>query len=64
MNERDNWTVDAMEDMGGDFVKALGALARRADQINLIKIKIMWPGYWAEYEEIGRDKEKKANIDE
>jgi len=64
MNERDSWTVDAMEDRGGSFVKMLGALARRADPINLSKIKNTWPEYWAKYEKIGRDKEKKANTGE
>ena len=63
MNERDNWTVDAMDDMGGSFVKALGALARHADPINLAKIKNTWPEYWEEYEQIGHDKEKKSNTD-
>ena len=53
-----------MEDMGGSFVKQLGALARRADPINLAKIKATWPEYWAEYEQIGRDKEKKSNSEE
>lgn len=64
MNERDSWTVEAMEDMGGSFVKALAALARRADSINLAKIKQAWPEYWKEYEQIGRDKEKKADSDD
>lgn len=58
MNERDSWTVDAMEKWGGDFVKHLGALARRADYGNLRKIKAVWPEYWLDYESMGRKLEK------
>lgn len=52
-NERDAWTVDAMEKYGGSFVKALAELARRADPANLALIKSTWPKYWAEYEVSG-----------
>lgn len=57
-NDRDIWTIDAMEDMGGSFVKQLGALARRADPQNLEKIKMTWPQYWEEYEQAGIKLEK------
>ena len=50
MNERDNWTCDAMERYGGSFVKTLALLARQADPLNLSKIKDTWIGYWKEYE--------------
>lgn len=58
MNERDIWTIDAMEKYGGSFVKQLGALARRADPINLQKIKTTWPEYWSEYEARGIEMER------
>lgn len=57
MNERDSWTVDAMEKRGGSFVQLLGELARAADPVNLIKIKNAWPDYWHQYEAMGRDME-------
>lgn len=65
MNERDSWTVDAMENYGGSFVQALGHLARHADPENLDKIKDTWPSYWSSYETMGLEmqmgeKEKKA----
>ncbi len=53
MNERDSWTCDAMEKFGGSFVQQLGALARRADPVNLAKIKGTWPEYWEDYEQRG-----------
>ena len=53
MNDRDIWTIDAMEQQGGSFVKALGALVRHADLNNLDRIKEAWPEYWAEYEKRG-----------
>ncbi len=58
MTDRDIWTIDAMEDRGGSFVQQLGALARRADPVNLEKIKMTWPEYWAEYERHGIEMEK------
>jgi len=58
MNERDCWTVDAMEKYGGSFVKALAELARRADPINLRKIKATWEEYWMQYEKTGIEIEK------
>lgn len=61
MNERDSWTTDAMDKFGGSFVKALGELARRADPINLLKIKAIWNEYWEQYEKMGMDLERKAN---
>ena len=53
MNERDCWTVDAMEKYGGSFMQALAALARRADPRNLGKIKLTWVSDWNEYEKVG-----------
>lgn len=53
------WTIDAMEAFGGSFVKQLGALARRADPVNLRKIKNTWQNYWTMYEKTGREMEEK-----
>lgn len=58
MNERDCWTVDAMEKYGGSFIKALANLARHADATNLEYIKTTWANNWAEYEKTGIGMEK------
>lgn len=60
MNDRDSWTVDAMEKYGGSFVKALGELARRADPVNLERIKKTWPGYWRDYEAQGKELQRET----
>lgn len=51
------WTVDAMEEVGGSFIKKLGGLARTADAFNLQKIKDTWPEYWEDYEARGKNLE-------
>lgn len=61
MDDRDIWTINAMEKYGGSFVKALGALARSADVPNLIRIKIVWVEYWIDYEKKGVILEKEEN---
>lgn len=61
MDERDCYTVDAMEKFGGSFVKVLATLARHADGFNLQKIKDAWPDYWHDYEEMGRELEKQEH---
>lgn len=50
MEEQDYKTVENMEKYGGSFVKALAECARRADPINLRKIKDTWSEYWNQYE--------------
>lgn len=61
-NERDCWTVDAMEKYGGSFVKCLSDLARCADQENLTKIKATWSGYWEQYEVMGKKMEEESDL--
>lgn len=60
MNERDSWTVDAMEKYGGGFVQHIAKLARKADPINLQKVKDAWPEYWSEYEAKGIQMQNEA----
>lgn len=55
MNEQDTLTVEAMEKYGGSFIVALANLARRADHINLAKIKAVFAEYWTRYEEMSRE---------
>lgn len=50
----DFWTIRAMVEQGGSFVKCLGAAASHADRANLAKIKATWPEYWEDYEEKGQ----------
>lgn len=58
MNDRDCYTVDAMEKFGGSFIKALGNLARQADAVNLEYIKVTWEDYWEKYENMGKKLEE------
>lgn len=58
MDDRDQWTCDAMLKYGGGFVKILGELAMHADSDNLRKIKATWPKYWSEYEAVGKKMER------
>lgn len=62
MNDRDCWTLDAMDKYGGGFIKSLSTLARHADSVNLLKIKAKWEEYWLEYETAGRKMEKESLI--
>lgn len=57
LDNRDYWTVRAMEKFGGSFVKALASAAERADHENLEKIKDAWPEYWTDYEVMGSEME-------
>lgn len=52
MSEQDIAVIEAMEKYGGSFVKALAEAARRADAINLAKIKNAFPDYWWQYTEM------------
>lgn len=54
MNEQDTLIVEAMEKYGGSFVVALAQCARRADHVNLAKIKTTFAKYWKQYEEMGK----------
>lgn len=56
MTEQDIKTVEMMEKFGGSFVKALAECARRADNINLAKIKLTWADYWHKYEDMAESK--------
>jgi len=49
MTEEDYQVVEMMEKYGGGFVKVLAELARHADPVNLMKIKVTWPEYWQDY---------------
>lgn len=49
MSDEDLRVVEAMEKWGGSFVKALAEAARRADAVNLGKLKAAFPEYWKKY---------------
>ena len=57
---RDYWTVKAMHQYGGSFVKKLAEAAYHADEGNLARIKGAWTEYWGEYEGMGRSLERSA----
>ncbi len=54
MSDQDIKVVEAMEKYGGSFVKALAECARRADAMNLIKIKTTWKAYWQQYTKMAK----------
>ena len=49
MTLQDSITLDAMETYGGSFIRALAQAARKADAVNLEKIKVTWPDEWERY---------------
>lgn len=53
-NEKDCYTIAAMQRWGGSFVQALAEAARRADSENLRRIKAAWPEYWRQYAELAQ----------
>lgn len=50
MNQHEEKVVEAMEQFGGSFVKALANCFRHADPQNIIKLKTAFPKYWEDYE--------------
>ena len=53
MKAADYWTVQAMKNCGGSFVRALAEAAKLADDTNFALIKVTWPVYWAKYQPLG-----------
>jgi hypothetical protein len=53
---------DAMELYGGGFVKHLGALWRRADRENWLRLMTVFQQYWEEYEQVVELKKREAAI--
>ena len=56
MNDQDFKTVEAMEQYGGSFVKALAVCFHKADAANFIKLKYIFPEYWEQYKEMSKTK--------
>ena len=50
--DEDLLIMDAMEQYGGSFVKALANAARHADPYNLGKLKVTFREYWETYREM------------
>lgn len=63
MKHDDLDVIEAMEQIGGSFVKALAAAARRADETNYQKLKTAFPEFWTDYEEMARLKKKHKDKD-
>lgn len=47
------WTVKAMQEYGGSFVKNLGAALQSADAYNTLRIQQAFPDYIEQYMDIG-----------
>jgi hypothetical protein len=66
MDEELYWTMRAMKQFGGGFVKALADALAQADHINREKIQNTWPEYMQQYGDMGRklreSKEKKDGL--
>jgi|GEM_PF-2378109 len=52
--------VDAMQDYGGGFVKALASCYRHADPINFVKLQNAFPEYWEQYEKMASRRETRS----
>ena len=52
MTDKEFEVVETMTKYGGSFVKALAECYHRADNNNFIKLKIAFPEYWKQYEEM------------
>lgn len=59
MNDHDYEVVEAMRQYGGSFVKALAECFLRADTDNFWKLKIAFPEYWKQYQEMAKNKKTK-----
>lgn len=54
MLENEFIIVETMEKYGGSFVKQLAILFRYADRNNFDKLKMTFPEYWKQYEEMAK----------
>lgn len=50
--EKNWWITEAMIRFGGNFVRELGKLYRRADQTNASRLRSAFPDYWEKYEKL------------
>lgn len=55
MTDKEFEVVETMAKYGGSFVKTLADCFRRADQINFNKLKVAFPEYWEQYEEMSQE---------
>lgn len=60
---RDLKIIEAMQRFGGSFVQALARAAVCADERNLHRLKVAFPDYWQEYDEMAElaAKQKQAS---
>jgi hypothetical protein len=59
---KDLQIIEAMHRYGGSFVKALAQAASCADERNLHRLKIAFPDYWLEYDELAELHRKRAAV--
>lgn len=60
MAEDDARVVQAMQQFGGSFVRALGALWPLADDENRARLKTAFPEYWITYRDLAILKAEQA----
>lgn len=61
MNDKhDHEVVEMMARYGGGFVKTLSACFFHADDDNVRRLKVAFPEYWSQYEELA-DMRRKAD---
>jgi hypothetical protein len=60
MRSHDIYVIQAMQRLGGSFVKALAEAALHADPENLEKLKAAFPEMWTKYAELHRLSEKRG----
>ena len=60
---RDYEVIEAMQRLGGDFIRSLAIAAQAADTENLATIKAAFSRYWQTYTEIAiADKKAEAEL--
>lgn len=54
MTDRDLKTIAAMKKYGGSFVEALAEAAYRADERNLLRLKLAFSDLWERYDRLAQ----------
>lgn len=57
------WTVEAMDERGGSFVRALANCWRYADDANRQTLEVAFSNYFDKFRQIGEQKRERAEGD-
>ncbi len=63
MSDEDAEVVDTMARFGGSFVKALAECFRHADPFNFRRLRVAFPEFWQEYEQMAARHKKQKKED-